>query len=124
MDNFNELDEPIISSSEGKKKIKAETFLWNQEKAARYSGEGKALCIVCNHIHKYMITTTTFVKHLHCHLRILQRLNKFFFLLQNMKCGVICFCQKKWLLELSAFAIKQAFNILKNISSIHFNLVN
>ncbi len=52
MDNFNELDEPIISSSEGKRKIKAETFLWNQEKAARYNGEGKALCIVCNHIHK------------------------------------------------------------------------
>ncbi len=106
MDNFNELDEPIISSSEGKRKIKAETFLWNQEKAARYNGEGKALCIVCNHIHKYMITTTTFVKHLHCHLRILQRLNKLFFftlkhemwsyllLPKEMTVGVICSCYK------------------------------
>ncbi len=54
MDNFDELDEPVIFSSGRKRKIKAETFY---AKAARYNGEGKALCTVCNHIHKSMITT-------------------------------------------------------------------
>ncbi len=80
MDNFDELDEPVISSSGCKRKIKAETFSWNLEKAARYNGEGKAPCIACNHIHKSVITTTTtFVRHLHCHLRRLQRLNECLF---------------------------------------------
>ncbi len=51
MDNFDELDEPVISSSGCKIKIKAETFSRSLAKAARYNGEGKALCIVCNHIH-------------------------------------------------------------------------
>ncbi len=51
MDNFDKLDEPVISSSGRKRKIKAETFLQNLAKAARFNGEGKALCIVCNHIH-------------------------------------------------------------------------
>ncbi len=81
MDNFDELDEPVISSSGRKRKIKAETLSWNLEKAARYNGEGKAPCILWNHIHKSMIaTTTTFVRHLHCHLRRLQRLNEWVFL--------------------------------------------
>ncbi len=78
MDNFDELDEPVISSSGRKRKIKAETFSQSLAKAARYNGEGKAQCIASNHIHKSMITTT-FVRHLHCHLRRLQRLNKCFF---------------------------------------------
>ncbi len=82
MDHFDELDDPVISSSGRKRKIKSETFSWNLEKAARYNGEGKALSIACNHIHKSMITTTTmFVRHLHCHLRRLQRLNECFFVL-------------------------------------------
>ncbi len=51
MDNFDELDEPVISSSEQKREIKAEMFPWILAAAARYSGEGKAPCIVCNHIH-------------------------------------------------------------------------
>ncbi len=51
MDNFDELDEPVISSSGRKRKIKAETFSRSLAKAARYNGEGKALCIVRNHIH-------------------------------------------------------------------------
>lgn len=51
MDNFNELDEPVISSSGQKRKIKAETFSWILAKAVRYNGEGKAPCIACNHIH-------------------------------------------------------------------------
>ncbi len=51
MDNLDELDEPVISSSGRKRKIKAETFSWNLAKAAHYNGEGKALCIACNHIH-------------------------------------------------------------------------
>ncbi len=75
MDNFDELDEPVISSSGRKRKIKAETFSLYLAKAARYNDEGKAPCIACNNIHKSMITTTTFVRHLHCHLRKLQRLN-------------------------------------------------
>ncbi len=80
MDNFNELDEPVISSSGRKRKIKDEMFSWSLAKAAHYNDERKALCIVCNHIHKSMITTTTmFVRHLHYHLRRLQRLNKCFF---------------------------------------------
>ncbi len=68
MDHFDELDEPVISSSGCKRKIKAET--------ARYNGEGTDPCIACNHIHKSMITTTIFVRHLHCLLRRSQRLNK------------------------------------------------
>ncbi len=51
MDNLDKLDEPVISSSGRKRKIKAETFSWNLEKAARYNGEEKAWCIACNHIH-------------------------------------------------------------------------
>ncbi len=51
MDHLDELDEPVISFSGHKRKIKAETFSRNLAKAARYNGEGKALCIVCNHIH-------------------------------------------------------------------------
>ncbi len=51
MDNFDELDEPVISSSGRKRKIKAEKFSWNLAKAVRYNGEGKARCIACNHIH-------------------------------------------------------------------------
>ncbi len=51
MDNFDELDEPMISSSGRKRKIKAETFSRSLAKAVRYNGEGKALCIACNHIH-------------------------------------------------------------------------
>ncbi len=51
MDNFDKLDEPVISSSGRKRKIKAETFSQKFAKAARYNGEGKALCIACNHIH-------------------------------------------------------------------------
>ncbi len=51
MGNFNELDEPVISSSGQKRKIKAETVLLNLAKAARNNGEGKALCIACNHNH-------------------------------------------------------------------------
>ncbi len=47
MDHFDELDEPVISSSGRKRKIKAETFSQNLVKAACYNGEGKALCIVC-----------------------------------------------------------------------------
>ncbi len=54
MDHFDELDEPVISSSGRKGKIKAATFSWILAKAARYNGEGKALCIACNHIHKSM----------------------------------------------------------------------
>ncbi len=75
-----------------------------------YNGEGKALCIACNHIHKSMITTTTFVRHLHCHLRRLQRLNKFFFYSKTWNVELSAFA-KKLLLELSAFAIKQTFNM-------------
>jgi hypothetical protein len=52
MDNFNKLDEPVISSSGRKRKIKAETFSQNLAKAARYSGEGKSPCILCNHNNK------------------------------------------------------------------------
>ncbi len=69
-----------VISSGRKRKIKAETFSRIFAKAARYNDERKALCIVCNHIHKSMITTTTtFVRHLHCHLRRLQRLNQCLF---------------------------------------------
>ncbi len=50
MDHFDELDEPVISSGR-KRKIKAETFSQSLAKAVRYNGEGKALCIACNHIH-------------------------------------------------------------------------
>ncbi len=50
MDNFDELDDPVIFSG-CKRKIKAETFSRNPAKAACYNGKGKALCIACNHIH-------------------------------------------------------------------------
>ncbi len=43
MDNF---DEPVISSGR-RRKIKAEMYSQSLTKAARYNGEGKALC----HIH-------------------------------------------------------------------------
>ncbi len=59
-------------------------FLRSLAKAERYNGEGKALCIACNHIHKSMITTSTFVRHLHCHRRRLQRVDEcFFFILKH-----------------------------------------
>ncbi len=45
MDNSDELDETVISSSGRKRKIKAEMFSWNLERAARYNGEGK-LCVL------------------------------------------------------------------------------
>ncbi len=51
MDNLDELDEPVISSSGRKIKIKAETFSRNLAKVARYNGEGKAPCSACNHNH-------------------------------------------------------------------------
>ncbi len=47
MDNFDKLDEPVISSLGRKKKIKAETFSQNLAKAAGYNGEGK----LCNNNH-------------------------------------------------------------------------
>ncbi len=45
MDNFQELDEPVITSSGRKRKIKADIFSWNLEKAVRYN-EGKAPCLI------------------------------------------------------------------------------
>ncbi len=51
MDNFDEFDEPVTSSSGRKRKIKAEMFSRSLAKEACYNGEGKALCIACNHIH-------------------------------------------------------------------------
>ncbi len=47
MDNFDELDEPVISSSGRKRKIKAETFSLNLEKEARHNVEGKAHYNAC-----------------------------------------------------------------------------
>ncbi len=41
----------VISFSGRKRKIKAETFSQSLAKAACFNGEGKALCIACNHIH-------------------------------------------------------------------------
>ncbi len=46
MDNFDKLDEPVISSSGRKRKIKAEMFSRTLAKAACYNSEGKVLCIV------------------------------------------------------------------------------
>ncbi len=46
MDNFYELDEAAISSSGRKRKIKAEMFSWNLEKAVLYNVEGQARRIV------------------------------------------------------------------------------
>ncbi len=74
MDNFDELDEPVTSSSGRKMKIKAKTFSWNLAKAARYNVEGKLLPVL--HVitsTQSMITTTTFLRRLHCQLRRLQR---------------------------------------------------
>ncbi len=52
MYHFDELDEPVISSSGRKSKIKVLTFSWNLAKAARCNDEGKAApCIACNHKH-------------------------------------------------------------------------
>ncbi len=51
MDNFDETDEPAISSSGQKRKIKAEMFSRSLAKAERYNGEGKAPGIACNHNH-------------------------------------------------------------------------
>ncbi len=41
------VDEPVISSSGRKRKIKAETFSLNLEKEARHNVEGKAPFNVC-----------------------------------------------------------------------------
>ncbi len=72
MDNFDKLDEPLISSSERKRKIKAEMFSQNPAKAARYNGEGKtASCIDVNH------NNQAFVRRRHCQRRRLQRLKVF-----------------------------------------------
>ncbi len=79
IDNFDELNEPVISSSGRKRKIKAEMFSRSLAKAARYNGEGKAQCIACNHIHTVYDHNNVFVRHLHCRLRKLQRLNECFF---------------------------------------------
>ncbi len=76
MDNFDELNEPVISSSGRKRKIKAETFSRSLAKAVRYDGEGKAQCI---HIYAVYDHNNVFVRLLHCHLRKLQRLNDCFF---------------------------------------------
>ncbi len=79
MDNFDELNELVISSSGRKRKIKAETVSRSLAKAVRYDGEGKAQCIVCNQIHTvYDHNNNVFVRLLHCHLRKLQRLNECF----------------------------------------------
>ncbi len=51
MDNFDELDEPVISSSGCKRKIKAETFSRNLANTECYSSEGNTQCIMCNRIH-------------------------------------------------------------------------
>ncbi len=48
MDNFDKLDEPVISSLGRKRKINAEMFSWNLETAAHYNGEAKAQYIACN----------------------------------------------------------------------------
>ncbi len=77
MDNFDELDEPVISSSGRKIKIKAETFSRNLAKVARYNGEGKAPCSACNHNHTVYDHNNNNV----CQaLRRIQRLNECFFL--------------------------------------------
>ncbi len=70
MDNFYELDEPVISSGR-KSKIKAETFSQNLAKAACYNGEGKKLRVLCviTSIQSMIATTTIFFRHLHCHVR-------------------------------------------------------
>ncbi len=102
MDNFYELDEPVISSSGRKRKITAETFSQNLAKAACYNGEGKKLRVLCviTSIQSMIATTTMFVRHLHCHVRRLQRLNECFF-----------FYSKTGNVELTAFAIKPTFNM-------------
>ncbi len=82
MDNYDELDEPVISSSGRKIKIKAETFSWNPAKAARYNGEEKALCIYIT----YTLSS--------------EEIKRMFL-----------FNSETWNVELSAFAIKQTFNI-------------
>ncbi len=58
MDNFDELNEPVISSSGRKRKIKAETFLRSLAKAVLYNGLGKAQCIGVITSMQFMITTT------------------------------------------------------------------
>ncbi len=54
MDNFNELDEPVISSSGCKRKIKAETFheTLQKQQASSYNDEGK-LCIITSIIYDH-----------------------------------------------------------------------
>ncbi len=63
MDNFDELDKPVISSSGRKRKIKAETFSRSIAKAARYNGEGKAQCIACNPLPKSSILQVYLIKY-------------------------------------------------------------
>ncbi len=99
MDHFDELDEPLISSSGRKRKIKAETFLQNLVKAARFNGEGKALCTVCNHIHTVYD---------HNNNNVCQASTLAFEEITKIKC-VFVFYSKSWNMEWSAFAIKQTF---------------
>ncbi len=80
----NEFDEPVISSSGRKRKIKAEMFSRSLAKAARCNGERKALCTACNHIHTvYDHNKVCQASTLHCHLRRLLRLNKCFLTLKH-----------------------------------------
>ncbi len=94
--------------------IKAETFSQNLAKAAHYMMREKlhslhALRVIAP-IHFIITTTTTFVRHLHCHLRRLQRLNKFFCFI--LKHDIWCvLLPKKLLLELYALAIKPKLNL-------------
>ncbi len=82
MDNFNELDEPAISSLGVNRKIKAETFHGTLQK--------QYVIMVREQLPVLRVITTTFVRNLHCQLRRLQRLNECFCLtLKHMKCGVI-----------------------------------
>ncbi len=66
-----------------KRKINAETFSWNLAKAACYNGEGKALCMACNHIHTVYDLNNNVCQVSTCHLRRLQRFNECF--LKNSK---------------------------------------
>ncbi len=117
MDNV--LDEPVISSSGRKRKIKAETISWNLAKASRYYGEGNALCIVCNHIHTVYDHNNNKV----CQASNVT-LSSEIKTMKHEMWSYLLLPKKKRLLELSSFAIKQTFNILKIILSMNFNLVN
>ncbi len=48
MDNFDELDEPVIASGH-KRKLKAEKFSWNFAKAARYMVREKLSVLLVTH---------------------------------------------------------------------------